>query len=185
MDVWRKPYSSWWTTGEKAWYASSPMNCNYQTLLKTWRYRISRDSEVVGTALIQQNIGRVKIVIFTIFSLSLYEISRKLLCTIKSLSVAWRPHQNCTKTSNEKSVTRATIASIAVKDQMVSESRLHTDRPWAISWDLASYASKGSLILSRLANYGPVVMRKITHYVEVLGHGFQLLESRAQRLFRK
>ena len=94
------------------------------------------------------------------------------------------------KTSNEKSVTRATIAvNRRYKDQNGErEADFINIVLWGKSAEtLASYASKGSLI----SLDGELRTRRyekdgVTHYVtEVLGHGFQLLESRAQRAIRE
>ena len=94
------------------------------------------------------------------------------------------------KTSNEKSVTRATIAvNRRYKDQ---NGEREADFINIVLWGklaetLASYASKGSLI----SLDGELRTRRyekdgVTHYVtEVLGHGSQLLESRAQRAIRE
>ena len=94
------------------------------------------------------------------------------------------------KTNNEKSVTRATVAvNRRYKDQ---NGEREADFINIVLWGkpaetLASYASKGSLI----SLDGELRTRRyekdgVTHYVtEVLGHDFQLLESRAQRAIRE
>ena len=94
------------------------------------------------------------------------------------------------KTSNEKSVTRATIAvNRRFKDQ---NGEREADFINIVLWGklaetLASYASKGSLIsldgeirTRRYEKNG--VMQYVT---EVLCQSFQLLESRAQRAMRE
>lgn len=94
------------------------------------------------------------------------------------------------KTPNDKSVTRATLAvNRRFKDQ---KGEREADFLNLVFWGklaetLASYASKGSLI----SLDGELRTRRYekegqTHYVtEILGHGFQLLESRAQRAVRE
>lgn len=94
------------------------------------------------------------------------------------------------KTANDKSVTRVTLA---VNRRFKSQNGdREADFIPVVFWgraaeSLASYGSKGSLI----SVDGELRTRKYekngsTRYVtEVLGHSFQLLESRAQRLMRE
>lgn len=93
-------------------------------------------------------------------------------------------------TSNEKSVTRFTLAvNRRFKGQ---DGERQADFVNVVFWGklaetLASYASKGSLISLdgelRTRHYEKDGQK---HYVtEVLGHSFQLLESRAQRAMRE
>lgn len=93
------------------------------------------------------------------------------------------------KTANDKSVTRVTVA---VNRRFKSQNgEREADFINVVFWGrmaetLASYGDKGSLI----SIDGELRTRKYekngsTRYVtEVLGHSFQLLESRAQRLMR-
>lgn len=95
-----------------------------------------------------------------------------------------------TQTSNKKSVVRTTVA---VNRRFKSENgEREADFINVVFWGkladtLASYGTKGSLI----SLDGELRTRKYekegqTHYVtEVLGHSFQLLESRAQRAMRE
>lgn len=94
------------------------------------------------------------------------------------------------KTPNDKSVTRVTVA---VNRKFKSQSGVReADFINVVFWgraaeSLASYGNKGSLV----SIDGELRTRKYekngsTRYVtEVLGHSFQLLESRAQRLMRE
>ena len=92
------------------------------------------------------------------------------------------------KTANDKSVARATLA--VNRRYKGQNGEREADFVNVIVWGklaetLASYATKGSLI----SLDGELRTRRyekdgVTHYVtEVLCNGFQLLESRAQRLF--
>lgn len=94
------------------------------------------------------------------------------------------------KTSNDKSVTRVTLA---VNRRFKSQTgEREADFLTVVFWGrmaetLASYGSKGGLI----SIDGELRSRRYekngqSHYVtEVLGHSFQLLESRAQRAMRE
>lgn len=94
------------------------------------------------------------------------------------------------KTPTDKSVTRVTLA---VNRRYKSQSgEREADFIQIVFWGrmaetLASYGSKGSLI----SVDGEIRTRRYekngtTHYItEVLGHTFQLLESRAQRAMRE
>lgn len=94
------------------------------------------------------------------------------------------------KTSTDKSVTRVTIA---VNRRFKSQTgEREADFLTVVFWgrqaeSLASYGSKGGLI----SIDGELRTRRYekngqSHYVtEVLGHSFQLLESRAQRAMRE
>lgn len=94
------------------------------------------------------------------------------------------------KTPNDKSVTRVTLA---VNRRFKSQNgEREADFIQVVFWgriaeSLASYGGKGSLI----SVDGELRTRKYekngsTRYVtEVLGHSFQLLESRSQRLMRE
>ncbi|MFC3928334.1 single-stranded DNA-binding protein [Streptococcus caprae] len=94
------------------------------------------------------------------------------------------------KTPSDKNVTRCTVA-VNRRFKSASGERDADFVPvvfWGKQADtLASYATKGSL----LSIDGELRTRRYekdgqTHYVtEVLGHGFQLLESRAQRAMRE
>lgn len=94
------------------------------------------------------------------------------------------------KTATDKAVSRVTVA-VNRRYKSTNGDR-EADFVQVVFWGrlaetLASYASKGSLI----SLDGELRTRKYekagqTHYVtEVLGHGFQLLESRAQRAVRE
>ncbi|MGT2683497.1 single-stranded DNA-binding protein [Streptococcus porci] len=94
------------------------------------------------------------------------------------------------KTATDKAVSRVTIA--VNRRYKSNNGDREADFVQVVFWGrlaetLASYASKGSLI----SLDGELRTRKYekagqTHYVtEVLGHGFQLLESRAQRAVRE
>lgn len=94
------------------------------------------------------------------------------------------------KTPNDKSVTRVTVA---VNRKFKTQDGIReADFINVVFWgraaeSLASYGNKGSLV----SIDGELRTRKYekngsTRYVtEVLGHSFQLLESRAQRLMRE
>lgn len=90
------------------------------------------------------------------------------------------------KTPKDKSVTRVTLA---VNRRFKSQDgERQADFVWGrLAETIASYGSKGSLI----SLDGELRTRKyekdgVTHFVtEVLGHSFQLLESRAQRAMRE
>ncbi|MGT2949010.1 single-stranded DNA-binding protein [Streptococcus devriesei] len=94
------------------------------------------------------------------------------------------------KTSNDKTVTRVTLAvNRRFKGQ---DGERQADFIQVVFWGklaetLVSYSSKGSL----LSLDGELRTRRyekdgMTHFVtEVLGHSFQLLESRAQRAMRE
>ncbi|BAQ23475.1 single-stranded DNA-binding protein [Streptococcus troglodytae] len=94
------------------------------------------------------------------------------------------------KTPKDKSVTRVTLA---VNRRFKSQDgERQADFVNVVLWGrlaetIASYGSKGSLI----SLDGELRTRKyekdgVTHFVtEVLGHSFQLLESRAQRAMRE
>ena len=94
------------------------------------------------------------------------------------------------KTPKDKSVTRVTLA---VNRRFKSQDgEKQADFVNVVLWGwlaeiIASYGSKGSLI----SLDGELRTRKyekdgVTHFVtEVLGHSFQLLESRAQRAMRE
>lgn len=94
------------------------------------------------------------------------------------------------KTANDKSVARATLA--VNRRYKGQNGEREADFVNVIVWGklaetLASYATKGSLI----SLDGELRTRRyekdgVTHYVtEVLCNGFQLLESRAQRVLRE
>ncbi|MGT2750692.1 single-stranded DNA-binding protein [Streptococcus orisasini] len=94
------------------------------------------------------------------------------------------------KTPNDKSVTRVTLA--VNRRFKGSDGERQADFIQIVFWGklaetLASYSSKGSL----LSLDGELRTRRyekegVTHFVtEVLGHSFQLLESRAQRAVRE
>lgn len=94
------------------------------------------------------------------------------------------------KTTNDKSVARATLA--VNRRYKGQNGEREADFVNVIVWGklaetLASYATKGSLI----SLDGELRTRRyekdgVTHYVtEVLCNGFQLLESRAQRALRE
>lgn len=94
------------------------------------------------------------------------------------------------KTATDKAVSRVTVA--VNRRYKSNNGDREADFVQVVFWGrlaetLASYASKGSLI----SLDGELRTRKYekagqTHYVtEVLGHGFQLLESRAQRAVRE
>ncbi|MBP2623590.1 single-stranded DNA-binding protein [Streptococcus oricebi] len=94
------------------------------------------------------------------------------------------------KTASDKSLVRATLA--VNRRYKAANGEREADFLNLVLWgrlaeSLASYASKGSLISLdgelRTRHYEREGQK---HYVtEILGHGFQLLESRAQRAVRE
>ena len=94
------------------------------------------------------------------------------------------------KTPKDKSVTRVTLA---VNRRFKSQDgEKQADFVNVVLWGrlaeiIASYGSKGSLIsLDRELRTCKYEKDGVTHFVtEVLGHSFQLLESRAQRAMRE